>query len=82
LWFAVLCAIHLDDKLRRVVAEIGDVGADWRLLPEVKPMPIELAQLVPELALGSALLVPQAAGPLAHHIRHSALPLTPRPLPS
>jgi len=43
LGLSVLRTINLDDQFRAVVAKIRDIGSDWRLLAELKAVPIELA---------------------------------------
>jgi hypothetical protein len=62
----MLCAVDFNNQLGRVIAKIGNIGADRRLLPELKPMAIELAQQIPEFSFGGALLAPHAAGAFAH----------------
>src|SRR5207244_3649884 len=84
LCLAMLRTIDLDDQLCAVVAKIRDIGSDGCWLAELKAMAIELAQFVPELALGIALLPSHATSPFAHQIGHATTPksITPRPLPS
>lgn len=71
LGFPMLCAVDFQDQLCRVVAEVGDIRADRRLLTELEALPFEIAQCAPELVLRIALLSPQAASSLAHQIGHS-----------
>jgi hypothetical protein len=66
-------AIDLDDELGGVIAEICNEPTDRCLLAKLIAVPIELAQQVPQLALGRALLSPHATSPLAHQVGHAGL---------
>ncbi|MFZ1104423.1 MAG: hypothetical protein WAN86_16515 [Hyphomicrobiaceae bacterium] len=66
----MLRSIDLDYQFGRMIAKIRDARADRRLLAEAETAPVELAQMVPELAFRRLLLTPQSTCTFAHQIGH------------
>src|SRR5690606_6314324 len=70
---SVLASIDLDNDPRRVTEEIGDIGADRTLPPEMESLVFHALQIEPELPLRLRLVSSQIARPLICHSSHSGM---------
>src|SRR6202000_3139358 len=74
----MLLAVDLDDELRGMTVEIGDISIEGNLPLEFRAMEARAAQLLPQNLLGARHILSETAGELATLKLHG---MVPSPLP-